>query len=136
MKHVNQYLDKKTHSTSTPGFNQEEIAKVNAVFARLKLVYPGKYDLTFKTQEHEKLAKREWSKQILSLTLEQIDGGFEKLKSSNVDWPDIKSLIAFSQPEIKNPAHKTYRLPKLRNHSKQVADEGIRKLKDIMGVRE
>lgn len=133
MKHVSKYLDKKTHSTSAPTFSAEEVAKVNAVFARLKLVYPGKYDLTFKTQEHEKLTKREWSQQILKLTLEQLDMGFEKLKKSDVDWPDIKTLVSLSQPEKRDPAHTIYQLPKLRNHSKQVANESLEKLKDIMG---
>lgn len=109
---------------------------MNAVFARLKLVYPGKYDHVFKTQELEKLAKREWSRQILELSLEQLENGFNKLKKSAIDWPDIKTLVAMSQPEKREPAHVTYQLPKLRNNSKEVADHNINKLKEIMGGKE
>ena len=106
------------------------------MFARLKLIYPGKYDLTFKTKRDVDLTKREWSRQILALSYYELEAGFAKLKASNVDWPDIKSLINMSQPEKRNPAHIEYQLPQLTNHSPQVADESIQKLKEIMESNE
>ena len=106
---VNQ--QQKTRSTHTRIFSDEEKIIINGVYAKLKAIYAGNYDLTFKTPRDEQASKREWSEEILKLTPDQILCGLERHKESDEKYPNIKSLIQMCKPPRREPMHQDYQLP-------------------------
>ena len=78
-----------------------------------------------------------WAKALANFSYGQIAIGLDKMLAKNIEWPPtLTEFISHCKPESVNPAHKTFRLPKLENRSPQVAEESLGKLKNIMGGKE
>ena len=99
--------------------SREDVATINMVFARLKTIFGSKYGYAFKTPADEKFAKREWGPNILEFSHEELEIGFQKLKASDIDWPDVKAFLQLCKPEKNDPIHKAFRLPHKSNINRE-----------------
>ena len=126
---VNQ--QQKIHSTLSRIFSDEEKIIVNGVYAKLKAIYAGNYDLTFKTARDEKASKREWSEDILKLSAEQVATGLDGVKNNDDKYPSLKSFIQLSRTAKKNPIHAEYQLPKPCNIDREEGKKRASALRTI-----
>lgn len=119
MKQVNKLITTK-HSTSQTqagqkALNDEDLSNVNYVYARLKTIFASKYTITFPTEKAEAGSKLEWAGDIARFDKEELERGLVALKSSDINWPDVKSFLSFCKPARVEPMHQEYQLPKPSN---------------------
>ena len=106
--------------------SQKAMAKL---WLRMAEIYGHRWTSSYGDKPNET-----WAKALGRFSFEQIRMGLNKMLEKNIEWPPtLTEFIAHCKPEVRDPAHVTYQLPKLRNNSKEVADQNINKLKEIMG---
>lgn len=93
----------------------EQIQIVGYFFARLRVIYGNQYAVNYPDETTEKLAKREYAREICSVTPEKLAKGFEvlhKQRQTNAEaWKylDIDKIIGL----IKNGAEGVSRPPSI-----------------------
>lgn len=126
---IGQALTTSQTQTGSQQVKQEDKQIVNMVYARLKTVFGNKYNIAFPTEKDERLSKREWQRDIISFSLEELERGFRALKSSDIEWPDIKSFLSLCKTTVKDPSHKLFALPKPCNINRE---EGKKRSAELM----
>ena len=112
--------------------NNDDVENVNYVYARLKTIFAGKYKTTFPTEKAEIGSKLEWSKDITKFSKEELERGLEALKSSDIGWPDIKSLLNLCKPIKTDPSHKLFQLPPPRNIDREAGHKKASSILDML----
>jgi len=125
---IGQALTTSKTQAGSQDVKQEDKQVVNMVYARLKTVFGSKYNIAFPTEKDEKLSKREWQRDIISFSLEDLERGFTALKSSDIDWPDIKSFLKLCKTTPIDPAHKWFQLPAPKNIDREAGHKNASKI--------
>jgi hypothetical protein len=130
MKHINQVvgnLEKNSQSSlrtlSTQGrtsdespFTPEQIDKTIAFFARIVTVYGRSRAKTLwgDSDEQLQIMRREWAKIIGSLTVDQMESIFTRLKDrlsegdDDYKWPEIPRMLSLLKADKPSAAHKVF----------------------------
>ena len=84
---------------------------VNWFFLRLQTSYLSKFQAQFADDKALFLAKKEWAKQILLYTREELHVAIEKAKeerkagNKDFDWPDIPRILGLLESKISPNGH-------------------------------
>ena len=129
---IGQALTTSQTQTGSQSIADEDKQIVNMVYARLKTVFGSKYNIAFPTEKDEKLSKREWQRDIITFSLEELEQGFKALKASDIEWPDIKSFLKLCKPIKHDPIHTEYQLPAPSNICREEGRKKSAKLVAMM----
>ena len=128
---IGQALTTSQTQTGNQDVKREDKQIVNMVYARLRTVFGSKYNIAFPTEKDENLSKREWQRDITHFTVEELEQGFKALKSSDIEWPDIKSFLKLCKPAKRDPIHREFQLPAPSNICR---DEGRKKSAKLIAM--
>ena len=107
-------------STSTQQISEisdDDKQKVIMFFARLKLLYPGKWETTYPDARTLQLSRREWSRYIAKFSYDQLEACFFTLKRKIIEgdkrfeWPNVGATISLISDQKYSQAHNL--LPRL-----------------------
>ena len=129
---IGQALTTSQTQTGSQDVKREDKQIVNMVYARLKTVFGSKYNIAFPTEKDENLSKREWQRDIITFSLEELEQGFKALKSSDIDWPDIKSFLKLCKPVRVDPMHREFMLPAPRKIDRPKGHKQASAILDLM----
>jgi len=83
-------------------------------FNRLRLIYGHRFAVQWPDEQTVKLARREWAREIDSLSLEELEKALERAKAKLVEgdgefyWPDVGRILGLAK-EGRAAAHKVFR---------------------------
>ena len=119
---------------------------VNWFFLRLETNYGTKYWTQFSDEKTVQLTKREWARNILRYSREELHTAIEQAKQQrelgnpDFDWPDIAKILGLLKNQIspdgrnstayidfKDPRHPDYQPPRIENLTQRQRREKLAK---------
>lgn len=129
-----------THKTP-PTFEPEAVELTLYFFARLRSIYgSAKFKKEWPTEADEKVAKREWARNIAKHTKEEINQAFDHCKrmiekgEKDFMWPNVGMILSGCKKTL-CPAHNQLPAPKESEEEKQKQRAWAKKLENMISAR-
>ncbi|OEY66817.1 hypothetical protein [Marinobacter sp. X15-166B] len=109
-------MNTRGETSDDSGFTDEQIEKTTAFFARIVTIYGRSRAKTLwgDSADQFRLMRREWAGVIGSISLDQAEVIFARLKDRlatgdpEYKWPDVPKIIGLAKSPQTNPAHKEF----------------------------